>query len=198
MSDMNYDAVTAEDETAPVAEPEAEAAEAAESTPYLTRAKMLPVEGVVYCLHHGAVHDDTTDPYRYGEPECSKDEHRPVYYRARKGDIDESVEAEMYGEPAVGESHGVSNDVAAVMTVDSLSAVQDKVKARIITAAAASQNGALTGAESDVVLGMVRVALATTTRNRAETISIFGSYFDTVQHDRRIELLENVRGKLED
>jgi hypothetical protein len=58
---------------------------------YLSRAKMLPIEGVVYCLEHTAVHDDTTDPYGYGEPDCSVKEHRAVLYRARKGDIDETL-----------------------------------------------------------------------------------------------------------
>jgi hypothetical protein len=73
-------------------EPETPAAtETERPSPYLHRAKMLLVEGVVYCLEHTAVHDDTTDPYGYGTPDCKEKEHRPVYYRARKGDIDESV-----------------------------------------------------------------------------------------------------------
>ena len=65
---------------------------AAERSPYLERAKMLPIEGVVYCLEHDAVHDDTTDPYDYGKPDCKEKEHRPIYYRGRKGDLDEVQE----------------------------------------------------------------------------------------------------------
>ena len=42
----------------------------------LVRPTMLPVEGVVYCLDHTEVHDDTTDPYRMGYAECAVDEHR--------------------------------------------------------------------------------------------------------------------------
>jgi hypothetical protein len=44
------------------------------------------IDGVVYCLDHGCVHDDSTDPYGMGYPECRREEHRPVYWRARKGD----------------------------------------------------------------------------------------------------------------
>ena len=44
------------------------------------------VEGYVYCLEHGGIHDDTTDPYRYGEPDCKRSEHRPVYAGMRTGD----------------------------------------------------------------------------------------------------------------
>ena len=45
------------------------------------------VEGQVYCLEHGAIHDDTTDPYEYGHPDCHRAEHRLVYWRSRKGDL---------------------------------------------------------------------------------------------------------------
>ena len=58
----------------------------------LVRPTMLQVEGVVYCLDHTVVHDDTENPYGEGpESWCRKDEHRTVYYRGRKGDIDERV-----------------------------------------------------------------------------------------------------------
>lgn len=67
----------------------------------LTKAKMLPVEGVVYCLTHTSVHDDTLDPFDEGSKTCWEGMygartkamvHRPVYYRARKGDIDETAD----------------------------------------------------------------------------------------------------------
>jgi len=74
-------------EEAPEEQPEEDA-----RNPYLERAKMLPVDGVVYCLEHTAVHDDTTDPYGHGAPDCEAKEHRTVYYRGRKGDIDETPE----------------------------------------------------------------------------------------------------------
>jgi hypothetical protein len=66
-----------------------------EPSPYLTRSTMLPVEGVVYCLEHTVVHADTENPYGEGpESWCKKDEHRSIYYRGHKGDLDERVEAE--------------------------------------------------------------------------------------------------------
>jgi hypothetical protein len=49
------------------------------------KATMVKVEGVVYCHVHGSVHDDTTDPYNSSD-RCPKSEHRPVYFRARRGD----------------------------------------------------------------------------------------------------------------
>jgi hypothetical protein len=64
--------------------------EPAEKSPYLTAAKMMPIEGVVYCLKHEAVHEDDTDPYDYGTPDCETKDHRTVYYRGRKGDVDEA------------------------------------------------------------------------------------------------------------
>jgi hypothetical protein len=64
------------------------------STPaYVTlkRTKLLRVEGVIYCLIHTEVHENTVNPYSMGpESWCDEREHRSVYYRARKGDIDES------------------------------------------------------------------------------------------------------------
>lgn len=67
-------------------------------TEYLTRAKKIRIEGVVYCLTHTTVHDDTLDPYGEGRNSCWDDiygertkamVHRTVFYGARKGDIDE-------------------------------------------------------------------------------------------------------------
>lgn len=64
----------------------------------LKRYTMVPVEGQVYCLTHGVVHDDTLDPYYEGQPTClqdwgpettRRDVHRAVLYRGKPGDIDE-------------------------------------------------------------------------------------------------------------
>jgi hypothetical protein len=56
----------------------------------LTKAQHVLVEGVVYCLDHGSVHDETTDPYGYGRPDCGKSEHRRVYAALRRGDWPEA------------------------------------------------------------------------------------------------------------
>jgi hypothetical protein len=57
---------------------------------YLTRSTMLPIEGIVYCLDHTLVHEDTVNPYGEGpESWCKKEQHRTVYYRGHKGDYDE-------------------------------------------------------------------------------------------------------------
>ncbi len=45
------------------------------------RARLRRIEGYVWCDEHGAVHEDTTDPYGYGEPDCRKVDHRAVYAR---------------------------------------------------------------------------------------------------------------------
>lgn len=64
----------------------------------LTKAKKVKVVGVVYCLTHGGVHDDTLDPYGEGRNSCFDDMyekrskamvHRTVFAGLRKGDIDE-------------------------------------------------------------------------------------------------------------
>lgn len=36
------------------------------------------IDGYVWCDRHGCIHDDTTDPYDYGEPDCRREDHRPV------------------------------------------------------------------------------------------------------------------------
>lgn len=167
----------------------------ASSTPILTRAKMLPVDDVIYCLFHTAVHEDTTDPYSSGQAECEKSEHRPVYYRARKGDIDESIEVELYGEAKQGESHDATQLPDGTLMVDSLTAVQEKVKTRVI---AAAQGGELTESERGVVLGLIRMAIKKVARNREGARRLFGSEYDPAQHDQRLALLENAKGKLED
>jgi len=62
----------------------------------LERAKLMPIEGVIYCLDHEAVHDaDDLD--------CDKADHRPVLYRARKGDLD----------PTLGDEEAVQTRVMA-------------------------------------------------------------------------------------
>jgi hypothetical protein len=110
--------------------------------PRLTRAKMLPVEDVVYCLFHSAVHEDTLDPYNSGQDECEKDEHRPVYYRARKGDYDEVTEARFVaGEPQHGTSEAVGEVGEGSVIVDNLSAVQEQVMRRVIAAASVPLSG---------------------------------------------------------
>lgn len=54
---------------------------------YLKGGEMVRVDGVVWCHTHGEVHDDTTSPYdEVGEDRCTTAEHRPVYFRARRGD----------------------------------------------------------------------------------------------------------------
>ena len=66
----------------------------------LGRAKKVRVEGVVYCLEHTCVHDDTLDPYHEGQPTCFDNlygertkamVHRTVFAGLRKGDYDEEV-----------------------------------------------------------------------------------------------------------
>lgn len=59
------------------------------------RAAYVRVEGVVYCHEHTFVHVDTVNPFGEGpESWCHKAEHRPVYFRARKGDYrDTTTEA---------------------------------------------------------------------------------------------------------
>lgn len=52
---------------------------------------LVRIDREVYCLVHGTVHDETSDPYGYGTEEgrddvCSPAEWRPIYWRARKGD----------------------------------------------------------------------------------------------------------------
>ena len=54
--------------------------------PTLLKPALMPVEPMVFCLDHLAVHADTVDPYRNGLDTCEVKDHRPLYYRARKGD----------------------------------------------------------------------------------------------------------------
>lgn len=50
--------------------------------------RLTRVEGVVWCDKLGEVHDDSLDPYEYGEPpagfedqRCQADDHHAVYAR---------------------------------------------------------------------------------------------------------------------
>lgn len=59
------------------------------------RAKRRAVEvidGYVWCDKHGGIHEDTLDPYAYGEPEsgfedqrCTPEDHIPVYRALTRG-----------------------------------------------------------------------------------------------------------------
>lgn len=48
----------------------------------------IRVHNVVYCMFHGEIHGETTDPYGYGDvdDECEDGDHRKVYAAPRKGD----------------------------------------------------------------------------------------------------------------
>lgn len=59
------------------------------------RYRTVRAEGYVWCHWHGEVHEDSTDPYGTGEPECLTtgvpghlahryEALRPVYYRERQ------------------------------------------------------------------------------------------------------------------
>lgn len=71
------------------------------TTGYLQKSKNVKVEGMVYCLAHTTVHEDTTDPYGYGYQSCLTEYngsgvgvtkaqvHRTLFAGLRKGDVDE-------------------------------------------------------------------------------------------------------------
>ncbi len=166
---------------------------------YLTRAKMLPVEGVVYCLEHTAVHDDTTDPYGYGEPDCKVEDHRAVLYRARKGDIDETlandpdvVHAMMHGDEQQGESKRADELPEGAVVTDSLTAAQEQVKKRVIAASSAG----LSEDEQGLLAGLVRVAIRKTEKNQVGAHKLFGDEYDPTRHTKRIAFLEGIYRKL--
>lgn len=61
-----------------------------DETRILDKPKMQRIEGWVYCHQLGEVHEDSLNPYGMGpESHCRRDEHRPLYYRARRGDYAE-------------------------------------------------------------------------------------------------------------
>lgn len=172
-------------------------------TVYLERSKMLPVEGVVYCLEHGAVHDDTTDPYRYGEPDCKEAEHRPVYYRARKGDVDETQpdepgepeepEVRFVGSEQTGEVTVVGEPPEGAAVVDDLSGVQERMTRRIIGERAADE---LNEEETGFLAGLVRLQVRKVEKNRVGARKLFGDEYDPAQHDAKMTFLERVYRKL--
>ena len=50
--------------------------------------KLKPVKGYVWCDRNGEIHEDSLDPYQYGEPtpgyddpRCKPEDHRKVYAR---------------------------------------------------------------------------------------------------------------------
>jgi len=49
--------------------------------------RYVRIDGDIYCLDHGCVHVQSTDPYQTGTAECRSEEHRPIYWLSRKGDI---------------------------------------------------------------------------------------------------------------
>lgn len=57
----------------------------------LTRAQRVRLSGVVYCLDHGTVHENSTAPYGPGD-ECRKQEHRSVYASLWAGDYPDAGE----------------------------------------------------------------------------------------------------------
>lgn len=50
--------------------------------------EIVRIDGQVYCEGISSVHDETLNPYGYVDQEdhCTPEQHRPVYFRARKGD----------------------------------------------------------------------------------------------------------------
>jgi hypothetical protein len=168
-------------------------------TPYLTKSKMLPVEGVVYCLEHTAIHDATVNPFGEGEESwCDEKEHRTVYYRARKGDVDESLEqdgirAQLVGEPAVGESRGVGELGEGTVVVDSLTDVQQRVTRRIIAASSTPLNAE----ERALVLRLVADSTDDTENLGTALARTFGDEDESLARvAHRLELLASTARKL--
>jgi hypothetical protein len=50
-----------------------------------SKTRYIVVPGDVYCGRHGEIHEDTLDPYDFGEREddnlCTPEDHQPVYIR---------------------------------------------------------------------------------------------------------------------
>jgi hypothetical protein len=163
-----------------------------ETSPYLTRAKMLPVEGVVYCLSHDAVHEDTTDPYDYGTPDCKTKDHRPVYYRGRKGDLDEAPAARFTaGEPQHGTSEYAGELPEGSVIVDHLSEIQEQMVRRVIAASAEP----LTGDERVLVSRLLKREYDRSERAYAELRELVG-HGDLSPVESSLELLHSALGKL--
>jgi hypothetical protein len=190
----------AEPEPEPAEEPaekpadETPAEKPAERSPYLDRAKMLPIDDIVYCLEHTAVHENTTNPFGEGpESWCDAKEHRPVYYRGRKGDIDESLDdvAVMHGEEGRGTSTSADIPKGSVI-MDDLSGEQDRIKRRIIAKADAEE---LTQPEREIVLLLVDHA-AKRTEDAAALMHEVWPDDDLVGIRIKLALLDSVEDKL--
>jgi hypothetical protein len=163
-------------------------------SPYLDRAKMLPIEDIVYCLEHTAVHENTTNPFGEGpESWCDAKEHRPVYYRGRKGDVDESLDdvAVMHGEEGRGTS--TSADIPkGSLVMDDLSGEQDKIKRKIIAQSNAEE---LNDPEREMVLLLVDHA-AKRTEDAAALMHEVWPDDDLADIRRKLALLDSVNDKL--
>ena len=168
---MSEDWSDMSDDNTPEAPTPAEQPQQPEPSYYLTRSTMLPVEGVIYCLTHTVVHEDTENPYGEGpESWCKKEEHRSIYYRGHKGDLDERVETEPNGAP----------------------------RPRI--AAATSNSSKLTKAERGLVVRLTRT-LHTTLKQTRETLNqILGkdSADDLGESDTLLDLTGSILDKLGD
>jgi hypothetical protein len=188
-------AAPAPEETPEEPEETPEPEKPAERSPYLDRAKMLPIDDIVYCLEHTAVHEDTTNPFGEGpESWCDKKEHRPVYYRGRKGDIDESLEdvAVMHGDEGRGTSTDATTLPKGSVVMDDLSGEQDKIKRRIIAQANAEE---LTEPERAIVLQLVDHA-AKRTEDAAALMHEVWPDDDLVGIRIKLTLLDSVNDKL--
>jgi hypothetical protein len=144
---------------------------------YLTRSTMLPVEGVIYCLSHTVVHEDTVNPYGEGEESwCKTEEHRTLYYRGHKGDIDERLddEARRRSEP----QHDGDRPAPRRMI------------------AAGSKDG-LTKAERGLVLRLIRTLHNTLTDTRETLSQILGkNYAEGSEADPLLVLTDSILDKL--
>jgi len=101
---------------------------------FLKRSTMLPIEGIVYCLEHTLVHDDTVNPYGMGEESwCKKEDHRTVYYRGHKGDVDERLdeEARSRSKPQHGDDRPGTRRMIAAPDQSGLSAAERQLVLRM-------------------------------------------------------------------
>jgi len=144
---------------------------------YLKRSTMLPVDGVIYCLTHTVVHEDTVNPYGEGEESwCKKEEHRSLYYRGHKGDVDERLDEESRrrNEPQHGDDRPVPRRMIA----------------------AGSKDG-LTKAERGLVLRLIRTLHNTLTETRETLNQILGkNYAEASETDPLLELTDSILTKL--
>jgi len=102
---------------------------------FLKRSTMLPIEGIVYCLEHTLVHDDTTNPYGMGEESwCKKEDHRTVYYRGHKGDVDERLdeEARSRNKPQHGDDRPATRRMIAAPDKSGLSDGERRLVVRLV------------------------------------------------------------------